>query len=239
MSTTTRSLTLLLICPRQSLAQLTSRLPRDCPVRCLEYPVLDLSPRPGALDGQPWLGYDAMILSSRFAAELVLAQSPEPSRLPPVLAVGPSVAEAGLPVHLIPERYGADGLAESMALRYRVSGSRYLIVGQDSSPARRLSRRLREMGAFVEQLIAYEATEIHPQNEASLAAYRGALEPRAQAITSPRCARLSPANLGGMNFCLGKRTAEALLGTRGSAEISVSWSYEELVRQVLDYACNE
>ena len=120
--------------------------------------------------------YDWVVVTSRRGVDAVLPAGAAPPKGVRWAAVGQSTAGAlrarGVAVDCVPDRAAADAIPEAMAQVAPLAGARVLLARADAATAD-LPRRLRELGAKVDDVVAYRTRpgghELRPALLAALA----------------------------------------------------------------------
>ncbi|TWT99688.1 Uroporphyrinogen-III C-methyltransferase [Botrimarina colliarenosi] len=151
----------------------------DLGARVLEHPVIAITPPddPAALDDaiDHLADYSWIAFSSRNGVDVLLTRMQERGRDArsfggaKIAAIGPATSEAlaawRLHADVVPDEYRAEALAES--LREEVTGRRVLLI-RASRGRETLAETLREAGAEVDQVVAYQSRDVTTPDEAIL-----------------------------------------------------------------------
>ena len=188
-------------------------------------PPADPDPLERSLDR--WEEYDWVVFTSprgvSWVADALVARGSDPERRPPrrLAVVGPSTAAAAQSVgwvpKLVPERFDAEGLLESIDRRGEpFSGARVLLPAAEVA-RETLATGLRDRGAHVDVVIAYRSAAPDTIEEGLIAGLLTSASPTLVTFTSPSAARhlfdlAGVAVLGLPVAVIGPVTAEAARG---------------------------
>jgi len=119
-----------------------------------------------ALADYDWVGFTSRNGVERLCARLrARGREPRDETWPGLAAVGPGTADAlheqGLPVHLLPERLDAEGLATALIARGPAAARALLPQADNARPL--LRARLRAAGWRVDAVTAYRGLPAQPQ----------------------------------------------------------------------------
>ena len=222
--------------------------PADGPLACelrrlglpvLSWPVLRIGAPADLLPLQRSLaslaGFDWIVFASQHAVAAVTAGSAAP--LARVAAVGERTAQAlhvaGWPVHVVPEASaGAEGLLAALADHVR-PGERVLLPASSRAlPA--LAAGLRQLGARVEQVTAYEVLPGSLDAQALAQVDRDAVG--AVTFTSPSAVQELDQLLGRQRFDRLLRAASAVTLGATTARALAARGYESVLAQPADLA---